>query len=391
MTYPIKPLARQDVDLVSRMNGPRAPRISASMTAALALFVSLCLSSAAMADAIKLGNLWVENVTVDTYDGNELHYLVNGTPNKQFLTKIDGFKLAAYPQLEEAEKALAAGKSKEVLTLFKTVRGRAKEVWLRTWLDSRLVPLMDKEGEPVAAVNTFIALIDAKAPAAFLEDPPIKSARGLSKEEKAKVHEKLKTQRKAAKDKSPLADALDEMIEATEPGSEPAVVTPGNPNNPNPPVPGVDGESVVPLPSFMINDKPDAITKLIARGRFDQALSRVEEELKAAAGGGRTSLLLFQRGVSQYYLALEMEKDQSKKAQAKTLYEDAGLSLFRIPTFFKNSPYVGPALLETAAVHVRLNRPDVASRLLDQASPMIDPDDKALFGRLEKLREEIAR
>lgn len=357
--------------------------------ALIALAVMLLTGGLVHADSIKLGNLWVDGVTVDTFDGNELHYLVNGSPNKQFLTKIDGFKLAAYPQLEEAEKALTAGKPKEVLAHFKVVRGRAKEVWLRTWLDSRLVPLMDKEGEPVAAINTFISLVDAKAPAAFLEDPPLKSAKVLSKEDKAKVHEKLKTLRKGAKDKTPLADALDEMISATEPTADTTPsTTPTNPNEK--PVPAGDvTDPVVPLPSFMISDKPDAITKLIARGRFDQALARVEEELKGAAGGGKTSLLLYQRGISQYYLAVEMDKDQSKKEQARQLYEDAGLSLFRIPTFFKNSPYVGPALIETAAVHIKLKRPDVAGKLLDQASPMIDPDDKALFGRMEKLQEEI--
>lgn len=381
MTHSHTPSARQDVQIVSRTNGNSSSRLH-TIGVAFAAAVCLCFSAIALADSIKLGNLWVDGVTVDTFDGNELHYLVNGTPNKQFLTKIDGFKLAAYPQLEEAEKALKAGKGKDVLAQLKVVRGRAKEPWLRLWLDSRLVPLMDKEGEPVGAINTFIGLVEAKAPASFLEDPPIKSAKGLGKDDKGKIHERLKTLRKTAKDKTPLADSLDEMIEATDPSADAAPVTPGTSDA---------TESVVPLPTFMISDKPDAITKLIARGRFDQAMTRIEEEMKNAAGGGKTSSLLFQRGISQYYLAVEMEKDESKKDKAKTLFEDAGLSFFRIPTFFKNSPYAGPALIETAAVHVKLKRSDVAAKLLEQALPMLDPDDKVMLNRIDKIREDMAK
>lgn len=375
---------RQEVGFLSRM-------ITRSMQRAL-LAVAVCFTllsgAAANADAIKLGNLWIENVTVDTFDGNELHYLVNGTPNKQYLSKIDGFKLAAYPQLEEAETALKAGNGKEVLANFKAARARAKEPWLRIWLDSRLIPLMDREGEPVAAVNTYIALVEAKASPSFLEVPPIRSAKALSKEDKAKVHDKLKALRKATKEKTPLADTLDELVEATDPGSAATPTTPTTPGTT--PVTGDGIETIVPLPSFMIKDRPDAITRLIARGRFDQALERVAEEMKAASGGGKTSALLFQRGISQYYLALEMEKDPAKKEQAAALYKDAGLSLYRIPTFFRNSPYVGAALIETAAVHIKINRPDVAGPLLEQAGAYIDPEeDKLLFGRLEKLREQL--
>ncbi len=381
--------SRQEVGFNSRTIITRNFSIAPAfrrLASLVALMAMVLMSQAAKADAIKLGNLWIENVTVDTFDGNELHYLVNGSPNKQYLSKIDGFKLAAYPQLEDAEKALKAGNAKEVLASLKTVRSRAKEPWLRLWLDARLVPLMDREGEPMGAVNTFISLVESRAAQSFLEDPPIKSARALSKEDKAKVHEKLKSLRKNATDKTPLADTLDELVEATTPGSEPVPVTPGT---------KVDADvlpTVVPLPMSMLllKNRPDQITKLIARGQFDTALERVQEELKAAAGGGKTSLLLYQRGVCQYYVALEMDKDASKKEQAQTLYKDAGLSLFRIPTFFRNSPYVGASMIETAAVHIKLNRPDVAKALLEQAAAYIDPvDDKLLYERLEKLREGL--
>jgi len=365
--------------------GPRFPRMALrTLAAALALHLGL---AAASADAIKLGDgLWVDNVAIDTFDGVSLHYLVNSVPQTKHLSDIDGFRLAAYPQLEEAEKSLKANKPKDVLGHFKAVRGKAKEPWLRIWLDARLVPLMDKEGEHLGALNTYIALVEAKASASFLADPPLRSAKAISKEDKTKVAEKLKTLRKAATDKSPLARSLDELIEAADPQVD-AVKPPENPNA----APGTEGllETVIPLPEFMLKGKTDPITRTLAKGRYAQALSDVNDELKAAPAG-RASLLLFQRGIAQFYLAVELEKDPAKKAEAKQMFEDAGLSFYRIPTYFKNSPYVGPALLETAAVHLKINRPDVAKGLLDLAGAQIDPDDKLLKERLDKLSEQVA-
>ncbi len=358
--------------------------VSRALPAVVAFVLAMTLAAAADADSIKLGTLWIENVAIDSFDGNELNYLVNGVPNKQYLTKIDGFKLAAYPQLEEAEKAITAKKDKDTLAAFKAVRGKAKEPWLKLWLDARLVPLMNKEGENLGAINTYILLLDQKAPQSFLETPPVNATKALSKEDKAKVQEKLKAHRKNAKDKTPIADALDELIEASDPGSAPVT-----PDKTNPATPGGDMlETVIPLPEFMLKDRPDNITKLLARGRFDAALERIPEELKAASTGGRTAAILFQRGIAQYYLAVEMAKDKSKAKEAKQLFEDAGLSFYRIPTYFKNSPYAGYALIETAAVHVKINRPDVAKTLLDQAlaNGSIDPEDK----RLVQVQEELS-
>jgi hypothetical protein len=358
-------------------------------TALTALAVLLAFNlAAASADSIKLGDgLWVDNVAIDTYDGVSLHYLVNSVPQTKYLSDIEGFKLAAYPQLEEAEKSLKANKPKEVLGHYKAVRGKAKEPWLRIWLDAKLVPLMDKEGEHLGALNTYIALVEAKASPTFLADPPLRSAKAISKEDKAKVAEKLKTLRKGATDKSPLARSLDELIEAADPEVE--AVKP--PDNGTTTTPGAEGllETVIPLPEFMLKGKTDAITRTLAKGRYAQALSDVNDELKAAAAG-RASMLLFQRGIAQFYLAVELEKDPAKKAEAKQMFEDAGLSFYRIPTYFKNSPYVGPALLETAAVHLKINRPDVAKAMLDLAGAQIDPDDKLMKDRIDKLSEQLA-
>ncbi len=345
----------------------------------LAMLLLMLLPGIVRADAIKLGDLWINNVTVDTFDGAELHYLVNTTANKRLLADISGFKLAAYPQLELAEKALDAGNTKEALANFKIARARAREVWLRTWLDGKLVPLMDKEGESLEAVNRYLSLLETKAPAAFLQTPPIRSVKALNKDDRAKVNERFKTARKGLTDKTPLADAIDELIELSDPASEPTPVGSAD-----------DMASIVALPAFMLREG-DNITRMLQRGRFEQALNRIDDELKTAAGGGKTSLLLYQRGICQYYLAVELEKDASKKAAAKTLFEDAGLSFYRIPTYFKTSSFVGPALVETAAVHVKINRFDVAAKLLGQARAQIDPDDALMAARMNSLDEIIAK
>ena len=342
------------------------------------------------ADAIKVGGFWYEGAAFETYESEHLNYVYNGNPNKVYLPKIEAVKMQAYPQLEEAEKAERAKKPKEMLAAMKIARSKAQEPWLRIWLDGRMYPLMAKEGEHLNAVNAFIALVENKAPVGFLEDVPAKNVAALSRDDKKRLREKLVALRKGpnVKDKTPLADALDEMIENADPGADPVPVkTPGTNTTPDT---GDGVESVIPLPEFMLSNKPDAITKLLARGRFDQALDRVKEELATAAGGGKTSLLLYQRGVAMYYQALALDKE-GKRTQAEALLKEAGLSFMRVPIYFKTSPYIGPSLLESAAVHIKLKRPDIARSLLEQAGAAIDPDDKPLKARFDHLNEELSK
>ncbi len=354
------------------------------------------LIAAAQADSIKVGGFWYDGVAFEAYEAEHLHYVYNGNPNKVYLPKIEAIKMQTYPQLEEAEKA-GAKKPKDMLAAMKIARSKAQEPWLRIWLDGRMYPLMAKEGEHLGAVNAFISLVESKAPVGFLEDVPAKNVAALSRDDKKRLREKLQAIRKGpnVKDKTPLADALDEMIENADPGVDPVPTkTPGTttntPGTTTTPDTGEGIESVIALPAFMLNNKPDAITKLLARGRFDQAMERVKEEMAQAAGGGKTSLLLYQRGVAWYHHALALEKE-GKKSEAEVLLKDAGLSFMRVPIYFKTSPYIGPALLEAAAVHIKLKRADIARTLLEQAGAAIDPDDKPMKARFDHLNEELSK
>ncbi|MEX2216583.1 MAG: hypothetical protein WD768_20890 [Phycisphaeraceae bacterium] len=352
---------------------------------AAALFAVTLLAGVAAADEVKIGNFWYKDFAVVAYDNGSLSYQIGGNDNKKPLTDFQGFKLSAYPQLETAEKAVDADNTKEALANFKSARGRVKEAWLRVWLDARLFPLMEKEGEALGAVNTYVALIEAKAPQKFLQSPPLRAASTLPNEDKIKLQEKFKALRKTATDRSPLADSLDEMIDVTVPGAAPV-----NPDGTNPPVGTGDKlVSVVPMPDFLLSDpKADQITRLLARGKFAESLARVDEEMKTSAGGGRTSMLLYHRGMSEFNLGAELEKE-GKATEAEVKYKDAGLSFMRVAIYFRNSPYVIPSLMEAGAVHLKIKRADLAGPLLKQVEGNIDPDDKPMKARFDKLMEQL--
>ena len=356
----------------------RGHRLLMAMVSLLAMIFS---AGTVRADEVKIGNFWYNDFAVINYDNGQLNYQIAGNEFKKPLTDFQAFKLSAYPQLAAAEDALTKGNTKDALTNLKSARGRVKEVWLRLWLDAKLFPLMEKEGEAAGAVNTYITLVEAKAPGKFLEGPPIRAAASLSNDDKTKLHEKLKALRKTATDRTPLADSLDEMIDNTVPGAEP---TPANPNTGT----GDKLASVIPMPDFLLRDKPDAITRLLARGKYSESKERLEEDLKTSAGGGKTSLLLYQLGLAQYYEATELEKE-GKATEAQTRYKDAGLSFMRVAIYFRNSPYVIPSLMEAGAVHLKIKRPDLARPLLEQVDGNIDPDDKVMKDRFEKLKEQL--
>jgi hypothetical protein len=71
------------------------------------------------------------------------------------------------------------------------------------------------------------------------------------------------------------------------------------------------------------------------------------------------------------------------------MYKDAGLSFMRVAIYFRNSPYVGPSLMEAGAVHLKIKRADLAKPLLEQAEGVIDPDDKPMKARFEKLKADL--
>jgi len=144
---------------------------------------------------------------------------------------------------------------------------------------------------------------------------------------------------------------------------------------------------VVTVLVFMLMGNPDPVTKLLARSQYQRAKDRLKEVIKKA-GTGKTSLYLYQMGVADLYLAEVADKAGDAK-QAQQLYRTAGLSFMRVTIHFPRSKVAGPALIEAALVHLKINRKDIAAKLLKKANESVDPDDELLMKRLESIQDRV--
>lgn len=321
---------------------------------------------------------------VDGYRDGKLFVLVGTNSIGVELAEIDGLDMVEYPNLGKADKLMQERKSKQALQLFQQVRRQVKQDqgWLKLWLDAKMIPLLDAEGRGKEAAEAYITLIDADAPQGFYERAPFNSVAALPDEEKAKLKPQFEARLKKATPRSKLYYALQDLVTRAEPGAKP--ITPVNPND----AAGDQLASQTPMPGFLLTGDVDPITRQLARGSYESALERVQGEMATSSATGTTTLRLYQRGLARLYLAEKEENPQSEKAQK--LYKDAGLDLMTVAVYFQNTRYAGPAVLEAALTQMRIGRPDLARKLLDEAEAAIDPDDDPLKKRLGKLQEELS-
>lgn len=126
---------------------------------------------------------------------------------------------------------------------------------------------------------------------------------------------------------------------------------------------------------------PGPIVELLRQGKFNEALTQLDQQLKKPGNLARN---LYLKGMAQLELA--------DKTGKRVAYLDAGLSFMRVVTYFPDSAFFGPALVETGYVHHKIGRDDLARSLYDRAQPLIDPKtDPAYNQRLNKLESGLKK
>ncbi len=369
------------------MNPVRMKSRRSMALAAGAMLIVLFVGSvdSTRADSMRVGDFWYNNFAPIEYADGVLVFNIGDVEQNKSLADIDGLKMDNYPTLALAEEAIKAGNHKQALDAFKSARVKAQETWLQIWLDARILPLLDKTGQGMDAGKTFLTMVTNKAPQSlYIENPPIRSVRKATKDQKLYLQTQFKAQMKkemdASKKKTPLWYALEELAEAADPSQA------GNPTNVAVAQEGAI-ESEIPLPYFLLQGSSDPVTKLLARRQYDRARERLSELVKTA-GTGKTSQYLYQLGIADLYQAEEAAKANNTEKASK-LYKDAGLKFMRVTIHFPRSKVAGPSLIEAALIHVKLNRKDIAAKLIKQADESVDPDDEVLMKRIEKIREMI--
>lgn len=383
---------------------------------AFAVAVTLGVASVSMADSIKMGDLWLDGVTIQKIEKGVIFYTSRaGADEERDFIKVQGIKLASHPELETAltaiqasttskDQAVAAAKDTEALAALNKVITSARFPWIKQYAQAHAIHILDRQGKLTECVEALLALArDGGEEAYFLKAPVVTARVATAAQRKDALARLEPAQGKLTGAAQTAVKRIVEILKEPAPNETP-VTTPTPPaggstgsTTPTPPpaggTPTTTGTQTPAMPAKTGPRRGPAMTKhlsetdpisiLLQDGKYDEALAAADKELNT--NSRELGMRLYQKGLAQLALA---DKTNDEKR-----YKDAGLSFARVVTYYGNrkSNYEGPALVELGYVHLKINRRDIALKMFDRAINYVTEEDPAVFERLESLRETFKR
>ncbi|MCC6580464.1 MAG: hypothetical protein IT440_08480 [Phycisphaeraceae bacterium] len=391
---------RRDAHMLSGVSGIAE---GAPWTLALALCLPLLTGAAALADEIKFNGFWIKDVEIQTIAEGKVIYTSRGSEVRQPLTRLEGMRMATYPAVGETFDALDKKDDEAALRAISQIVDRAREKWLVNWARSVKVMLLDRLRKPVESVGEYLRLVSDGAEASLLGAPPMTSLAAATAGQKQQMSQRLQQALDGSAKGTVAAPLIQKMLQllatpADDPGSASssgdnvAEATPAPAASPATttvtaaPAPGSAAAplaiaktaepltSAIPLSSAL--DAQDEITRMLAQGKYREALDAANQRL--AGNDTRLAMRLYQKGVAQLYLA---EKSGDRKD-----YLDAAISFMRSQVYFPKSSFAGPCLIEAGCCHQKAGLNADAARLWRQAQLIVDADtDPSMAARLDSF------
>ena len=359
----------------------------------IAVAVVLLRGGALEADEVKLGGFWISDVSVQGIEEEQIYYFNRaGTEFVRPIRGVQGLKLSAYPQLGKAYHAIDRGDYKVAQRALEHVRAKASARWLQQWASHLLIDVYDRLALPGEAVNLYLQLAREQAPTFLLSQPPVNSLNQASEEVRHTLQQRISlvVEELAGHSGAEPVQSLLTLIQSdqSDPDSgvqqNPAVAVDGSTDGETV---ATDSTAVTPVPHGGIVlaaelGMEDMVTQLLVHQRFEQALEKVDQLL--AEENRDLAMRLYQKGVAQLRLAQANEDDKQ--------YHDAGLSFMSVLAYFPASAFAGPSLVEAGVVHSKIGQSDIAKKLYERASVLIDDQDNPRYAeRLEQQRHNLTR
>ena len=336
----------------------------------------------ARADAIKVRDLWIDNVQVEGVRGGTLTFRSpTGARASQPMSEIQGIRIDAHPELAEGQTQFDDDRFEQAARSFQKVVQDARPDWLQAYARARLVAAAAGANDAALAAETFAQLAQSAPDDALMPEPPVQVVRNAEQAMKAELERVL---RRALGDvPRERREAVRSLIEALE--QAPAEVADAGGAGTEPGAAGeVQGavqsamEGAVVLPTVL--QEEDEVNRLLLAGRFEQAEALAREKLKTVGG---TSRQLYQLGMALL--------GQAEETGDPDDYKTAALPFMRVIIHFHGGSRVTDyARAEAAYCHLRFGRADIAADLLNRArSGITEEDDPAYARRIDALMREL--
>lgn len=324
----------------------------------------------ASADAIKVRDLWIEDVEIeDVRDGTLRFRSVTGLRSSQPLSEIQSIRIDAHPELAEGQTQVDDDRFEQAARSFQKVVQDARPDWLKAYARARLVAAAAGANNAALAAATFAQLAQSAPDDELVPEPPVQVVRAADDSTQADLERVL---RRALGDvPRERREAVRSLIEAVD--EEPDEVADAEAAE-------LEGavEGAVVLPTVLREE--DEVNRLLLAGRFEQAEALAREKLKSVGG---TSRQLYQRGVALL--------GQAEATGDPDSYKTAALPFMRVIIHFHGGSRITDyARAEAAYCHLRFGRADIAADLLNRArSGITQEDDPAYARRIDALMREL--
>lgn len=356
---------------VTRTRGGGFPPSSCCVLRSIGVaVVCLLCASVALADAVKVGGLWIEGASVrDISNGQLVFRSPGGAVVRRPLYVIQGIRLDTYPALGEAFEHLDNDRHAEAVTSLRDVIDDARPDWLVAYARSVLVAAAIRADDAEAAALAYARLAAGGADPALLPEPPAEAVRAAADDVKPRIAERVRVlMSDVPRDRR---EAVQLLIDAATAAEGEAIGGPAPERGPD--------ESAVVLPVIL---EEDAITRSLRAGDFEAAAQQARRALRSTGG---TSRELYQLGVALLGIA-----DRTGEPDA---YKTAALPLMRVVIHFAGgSRLTDYARVEAAYCHLNFGRPDIAADLLATARNAItEADDADYAARIDRLVQQLGR
>ena len=327
----------------------------------------------ALADSVKLGGQWIDNVSVQSIDAGQILYTVGaGGEVTKSISDLQGLKLSAYPDLGKAMLSLEAHKPAEAVAPLKSLIATARQPWVKQYTEATLLRAFDEAGSPLEAVNLYLRMAgigETAVDKSYLKAPPIKSVGGATAAQKKELRSRLNeaapnlTGPAEAGVKAMLELVPEVKAEATEAAPVPGGVTALGPS--------ASAETSAVLMSKQVPADDQAV-QFLRKGKFTDALKLLDDQLSKPSN--ELSLRMYLRGVALYEIA--------KQNNDRKTFLDAGLSFARVWCYFPRSSFASGANIGTAMVMIKVNDIKNAKKQLDKARVKVDAETEPELSQL---------
>ncbi|MCG3178785.1 MAG: hypothetical protein BIFFINMI_01114 [Phycisphaerae bacterium] len=309
-------------------------------------------ASGARADRLEVGNIPYDKavvISVDPVQGVAFRYL--GRSLTRPLAELAWMELDRYPQMAQARAAEKDGKFRQAAELLEQIQPTDLDPWVWGVILPPLVRDWDRAGRFDKSVDAWVRWLKLDWPTPKV-DPPARPATIDAGQLKAAIDrlaaglKEVPESRQAAV-RSLLAE-MGKIETAPPPADSPVPVPPAAQ-----PLPATPGDTP-PAGDLDDPDLPQADRVLLSPIR------------KALVGKDFSGGLRLARGVSRRLSAKALPAFCTLVGELYAGAGDdrrAGLAYMRVVVYFPQSPQAPQAMLETARIHERLNRPDVARAL----------------------------